>query len=112
MQSRQQGGRKIFRSPFKNVLDKVLKIWAPLRKLFFPFGVPSWLRAWYHDTVDVIFSQIFLFQLTNSLVPYNKRVVILSLGNFDEIVIFVMMYAKRKKFVTVGFVINVSVLFH
>jgi len=23
-----------------------LKIWAPLRKLFAPSGVPSWLRAW------------------------------------------------------------------
>jgi len=23
-----------------------LKFWAPLRKLFAPSGVPSWLRAW------------------------------------------------------------------
>jgi len=23
-----------------------LKIWAPLRKLFAPPGVPSWLQAW------------------------------------------------------------------
>ena len=27
------------------VLDIVQKIWAPLRKLFAPPGVPSWLRA-------------------------------------------------------------------
>ena len=28
------------------LLDIVQKIWAPLRKLFAPPGVPSWLRAW------------------------------------------------------------------
>jgi len=27
------------------ILDIVQKIWAPLRKLFTPPGVPSWLRA-------------------------------------------------------------------
>jgi len=27
-------------------LDRVQKIWTPLRKLFAPPGVPSWLRAW------------------------------------------------------------------
>jgi len=27
-------------------MDIVKKIWAPLRKLFAPPGVPSWLRAW------------------------------------------------------------------
>jgi len=27
------------------LLDIVHKIWAPLRKLFTPPGVPSWLRA-------------------------------------------------------------------
>jgi len=27
------------------LLDIVQKIWAPLRKLFAPPGVPSWLRA-------------------------------------------------------------------
>jgi len=27
-------------------LDIVQNIWAPLRKLFAPPGVPSWLRAW------------------------------------------------------------------
>jgi len=27
-------------------LDTVQKIWAPLRKLLAPPGVPSWLRAW------------------------------------------------------------------
>jgi len=27
------------------ILDIVQKIWAPLRKLFAPPGVPSWLRA-------------------------------------------------------------------
>jgi len=27
-------------------MDIVQKIWAPLRKLFAPPGVPSWLRAW------------------------------------------------------------------
>ena len=28
------------------ILDIVQKIWAPLRKLFAPPGVTSWLRAW------------------------------------------------------------------
>jgi len=28
------------------LIDIVLKIWAPLRKLFAPPGVPSWLWAW------------------------------------------------------------------
>jgi len=28
------------------LLDTVLKYWAPLRKLFVPPGVPSWLWAW------------------------------------------------------------------
>jgi len=28
------------------LLDIVQKIWAPLRKLFAPPGVPGWLRAW------------------------------------------------------------------
>jgi len=28
------------------ILHIVQKIWAPLRKLFAPPGVPSWLRAW------------------------------------------------------------------
>jgi len=32
--------------PWKNVLEIVLKIWAPLRKFFAPPGVPNWLRAW------------------------------------------------------------------
>jgi len=27
-------------------LDIVQSIWTPLRKLFAPPGVPSWLRAW------------------------------------------------------------------
>ena len=30
------------------LLDKVQKIWASLRKLFAPPGVPSRLRAWFH----------------------------------------------------------------
>jgi len=29
-----------------NLLDIVSKIWAPLRKIFAPPSVPSWLRAW------------------------------------------------------------------
>jgi len=28
------------------LLDTVQKCWAPLRNLFAPAGVPSWLRAW------------------------------------------------------------------
>ena len=28
----------------------VQKNWAPLRKLFTPPGVPSWLQAWFHTT--------------------------------------------------------------
>jgi len=28
------------------LLDIVLKKYPPLRKLFFPPGVPSWIRAW------------------------------------------------------------------
>jgi len=28
------------------LLDALQKIWAPLRKLFTPPGVPSWLRTW------------------------------------------------------------------
>jgi len=35
-----------FSTTWKNVLDIVQKIWAPLSKLFAPPGVPSWLRAW------------------------------------------------------------------
>ena len=56
--------RKLLASPWKNVLDMdglklldiVQKLWAPLRKLFAPPGVPSWLRAWLmqrdSDTAD------------------------------------------------------------
>ena len=29
------------------ILDTVQKIWGPLRKLFAPPSVPSWLRAWF-----------------------------------------------------------------
>jgi len=28
-------------------MDIVSKIWAILKKLFAPLGVPSWLRAWW-----------------------------------------------------------------
>jgi len=40
-----------FSSPWKNVLDILtiehnLKIWAPLKKLFAPPGVPTWLHVW------------------------------------------------------------------
>jgi len=28
------------------LLDIAKKIWAPIRKLFAPPDVPSWLRAW------------------------------------------------------------------
>jgi len=31
-------------------LEIVQSIWAPLRKLFAPPGVPGWLRAWYGVT--------------------------------------------------------------
>jgi len=34
------------------LLDVVQKNWAPLRKLFAPPGVPSWLRAWFHLTLQ------------------------------------------------------------
>jgi len=37
--------QEIVRSPWKNLLDIVQKIWAPLGKLFAPSDVPSWLRA-------------------------------------------------------------------
>ena len=47
-----QGGkcplRKISAPPWKNVLDKVSEIWAPLRKLFATPCVPSWWRTWLH----------------------------------------------------------------
>jgi len=58
-QSRNQGGRnpleKIFPPLEKCVghnfklLDTVQNIWAPLRKLFAPPGVTSWLRAWFAE---------------------------------------------------------------
>jgi len=38
--------KKNLRPPWKNVLDIVQKMWAPLGKLFAFPGVPSWLRAW------------------------------------------------------------------
>jgi len=48
LQARNQGGeipQENFSLLWKNVLDIVRKIWAPLGKLFDPPGVPSWLRA-------------------------------------------------------------------
>jgi len=36
----------IFSPPLEKLLDIVKKIWALLRKLFGPRGVPSRLRAW------------------------------------------------------------------
>ena len=54
--TRREGGRSVPCKPFRplensvghswKLLDIVWKIWAPLRKLFAPPGVPSWLRAW------------------------------------------------------------------
>jgi len=32
------------------LLDIIQEIWAPLRKLFAPPGVPNWLRAWCTST--------------------------------------------------------------
>ena len=47
-QAHNQGGRSSptkFYTPLEKCVDYSLKIWAPFRKLFTPFGVPSWLRA-------------------------------------------------------------------
>jgi len=63
-QTRNQVGRRGGEDPLENfspplekfvgyifkLLDIVQKIWAPLRKLFAPTGVPSWLRACDGDT--------------------------------------------------------------
>jgi len=38
------------------LLDIVQKIWSPLRKLFAPPGVPSWLRAWWPPYADAQYS--------------------------------------------------------
>ena len=37
---------KVFRPPLKNVLDILSKLWAPLKKIFAPRIVQSWLGAW------------------------------------------------------------------
>jgi len=61
VQARNQAGRRGGETPPRNffaplekcveyslkILDIVQKIWAPLRKLFAPPGVSSWLRAWF-----------------------------------------------------------------
>jgi len=56
MQVRNQGAQGGVSPPRKKYVGYSLKlsyivqkIWAPLRKLFAPPGVPSWLRAW-NDT--------------------------------------------------------------
>jgi len=37
-----------------------LKIWGPLRKLFAPPGIPSWLRAWVQPSDGLAFSRIIV----------------------------------------------------
>ena len=44
----------------------VQKIWAPLRKLFLPPGVPSWLRTWsshvkIHRMITYVAFEVSLF---------------------------------------------------
>jgi len=86
MQTRNQGGRrggrtlpyKIFRPNLEkcfghssNLLDIVQKIWAPLKKLFAPLGIPSWLRGCQHVTVSLH----YLSRCLRSAVSCNKRLL-------------------------------------
>jgi len=61
-QARNQGGRKNFFAPLEKrvghclkLLDMVQKMWAHLRKVFAPPGVPSWLQA----CLDFTFEKYF-----------------------------------------------------
>ena len=54
------------------LLDIVQKIWAPLRKLFAPPGVPSWLRACFCPKLVTL----LVFALNAEPVDYECNIMI------------------------------------